>query len=90
MRQEQTFNELKSDLTESDIDDIISVIGKYCRTNTLGRLRSVLTYSAESLLNFGIFNRLTKDDRGWSYCAGQSYPDEIRCLRECILKPYTV
>ena len=26
-----------------------------------------------------------KENGTWSYCAGQSYPDEIRTLRECIL-----
>lgn len=83
---ELTFNELKTDLSENDIEEIVSIVTKYCRANTIRRVRSILTYHPSLIPNYGIFNRLTKDKNGWSYCAGQSYPDEIRTLRECITK----
>ena len=83
---EASFNKLKTELTESDIDAIVSIVGYRCRIKTYNRLRSILKYSPSLIPNYGIFERLTKNDRGqWEYCAGQSYPDEIRTLRDCIL-----
>ena len=35
---------------------------------------------------YGILERLTKEGEDWSYRAGQSYPDEIRTIREIILE----
>lgn len=82
-----TFNDLKNELTESDISAILSIVGYRCREKTLRRLRSILTYGPRSIHPYGIFSRLTKlPDGSWDYCAGQSYPDEIRTLRECIIK----
>lgn len=81
-----SFNDLKMQLTESDIDAILAIIGKGCREKTRNRLRSILTYAKSTIPAYGIFNRLYRDDAGaWDYCAGQSYTDEIRTLRECIL-----
>jgi len=79
------FNELKDILTESDIDDIVGLVGHGCRTKTKNRLRSILTYGRSTIPAYGIFTRLVKDADCWEYIAGQSYPDEIRALRECIL-----
>lgn len=80
-----TFNDLKTSLTEQDIDQIISVIGSRCRVKTINRLRSILTYGPSTIEYAGILNRLMKENGTWSYCAGQSYPDEIRTVREVIL-----
>lgn len=82
-----TFNDLKTSLTEQDVDELVSIIGKGCRQATKTRLRTILTYSPSSIGNYGIFGRLEKyADGSWHYCAGQSYPDEIRTLKELILK----
>lgn len=81
----QTFNDLKTLLTEQDIDQIIAIVGHRCRIKTCKRLRSILTYSPSAIENFGIMGRLVKDGGTWHYCAGQSYPDEIRTVREIIL-----
>jgi|LakMenEpi03Aug12_release.lakeMendotaPanAssembly.Ray.scaffolds.fasta_scaffold114122_5 hypothetical protein len=81
-----SFNTLKTQLTADDVSAILGIVGKRCREKTLRRLRSILTYSPSSIPVFGIFERLTKTESGeWEYCAGQSYPDEIRTLRDCIL-----
>lgn len=81
------FNTLKDTLTDSDIDSILSVIGHRCRIKTWNRLRSILTYGKHIIKPYGILNRLYKNDKGeWHYCAGQSYTDEIRTVREIILK----
>lgn len=81
-----SFNDLKNQLSEQDIDQIIEIVGHRCRIKTCNRLRSILTYSPSLVPTYGILERLTKENGGWSYCAGQSYPDEIKTLREIILK----
>ena len=81
-----SFNDLKNQLSEQDIDQIIEIVGYRCRVKTCNRLRSILTYSPSLIQTYGILERLTKENGGWSYCAGQSYPDEIKTLREIITK----
>lgn len=81
-----SFNDLKNQLSEQDIDQIIEIVGYRCRVKTCNRIRSILTYSPSLIPTYGILERLTKENGGWSYCAGQSYPDEIKTLREIILK----
>lgn len=81
----KTLNELKTQLTEADIDELVAIFGARCRIRTKNRLRSILTYSASSLPNFGIFGRVMKDSRGWEYCAGQDYTSEVKTVRDCIL-----
>lgn len=87
MNKQITFNAVKTDLTDFDIDQIVKIVGTKCRIKTKNRLRSILTYSSSSLPNFGIFDRLIvdEDSKQWTYIAGQSYPDEIKTLRDCIL-----
>jgi hypothetical protein len=81
------FNNQKSNLSESDIDQIVSIITHRCRIKTTDRVRSILTYSPSLIPSYGIFERLMKEDDGkWHYCAGQSYTDEIRTLRELVIK----
>lgn len=80
------FNNQKTQLTENDIDQLISIIGYRCRIKTVQRMRSILTYSPSLIPEYGILNRLIKENDQWSYCAGQSYTDELRTVRECILK----
>lgn len=84
---QNNFNTLKDTLTTQDIDSILCIVGHRCRIKTYNRLRSILTYGKHTIPSYGILERLYRDDKGnWKYCAGQSYPDEIRTLREIILK----
>ena len=80
------FNNFKDQMTEDDIDQLVALLGSRCRSKTLIRLRSVLTYGKHSLPSYGILERLVKENGSWSYIAGQSYPDEIRTIREIIIK----
>ena len=80
------FNNQRGNLSENDIDAIIELIGHRCRVPTIRRLRSMLTYGRDAIPHYGILERLMKDDNGWSYCAGQSYPDEIKTIRNIILE----
>lgn len=74
------------ELSEQDISQIIAVIGYRCRHNTLARLRSILTYGKGTIKQYGIFTRLMKENGRWEYVAGQSYTDEIKTVRDCIIK----
>lgn len=80
------FNNQKNNLKEEDIDQIVNIVSHGCRSKTRLRIRSIVTYHPSLIPSYGIFERLMKENNQWSYCAGQSYPDEIRTLRECILK----
>ena len=79
------FNDLKHKLTNLDVDQLVILIGHGCRHKTKVRIRSILTYGWGSVGSFGIYNRLIKEGGKWDYIAGQSYSDEIRTLRDCIL-----
>ena len=60
-----------------ELDDLVNVIGGY-KKDTLRR--NIL-----NTRNYGIFQRLMyTNKRGWSYCAGQSYPEEMQTIRNLI------
>lgn len=80
-----SFNDLKTQLSEQDVDQIVSLVGHRCRIKTCNRIRSILTYSPSLVPSYGILERLTRENNQWSYCAGQSYPDEIKTVRNIIL-----
>lgn len=80
------FNNSRETLTDDDRDQIIAIITKGCRLKNTMRIRSILTYSALSLKHQGIYERIIKDNGNWRYIAGQSYTDEIKTVRELILK----
>jgi hypothetical protein len=83
---QRNFNNLKNDLTIEDVDQLVAIIGNRTRLKTKNRLRSILSYGVSTIPVCGILDRLTEECGQWSYCAGQSYPDEIRTIREIILK----
>ena len=80
-----TFNQLKSNLTTQDIDQLVVIIAKGCRAKNTNRVRNALTYVPNLIPSYGILDRLVKENNDWRYCAGQSYPDEIRTVRGIIL-----
>ena len=84
LRQE-SFNDLKTKLTDLDIEQIVNIVGYRCRFKTVNRLTSILKYGSGTIGSYGIFSRLVKDSGRWEYIAGQSYTDEIRVVRDCIL-----
>lgn len=83
---QQNFNDLKTNLSDSDIDQLVSLVGYRCRAKALTRLRSVLTYGPSTIPAAGIFNRLIKEDGRWEYVAGQCYPSELKLVRDLITK----
>lgn len=80
------FNNQKELLTDKDIDELADLIGYRCRVKTCLRLRSILTYGRSTISQYGILERLIKENGKWTYCAGQSYTDEIKTIRNIILK----
>lgn len=83
---QKNFNNQKKNLTDKDIEQILAIVGYRCRIKTHKRLESILKYGLHTIPCYGIFERLLKEGNTWEYVAGQSYVDEIRTLRECILK----
>lgn len=71
-------------LSENDIDQIMVIVSHRCRIKTCQRLRFTLNHIHECK-NYGIYSRLVKENGKWTYICGQSWNDEMRTLRECIL-----
>ena len=85
---QSNFNNLKATFTDDDINQIVALLGHRCSIKTVNRLRSCITYSSSAIPTYGILQRLIKENDQWSYRAGQSYIDEIRTIRNIILKGY--
>lgn len=76
----------KIGLSEVEQASLYCLLGKGCRERTKNRLRSVIRFLPCIAENYGIYGRVMFDGSGnVFYCAGQSYPDEIRTVRECLL-----
>jgi len=85
---QSNFNNLKATFTDDDINQIVALLGHRCSIKTVNRLRSLITYNASTIPTYGMLERLMKENDQWSYCDGQSYIDEIRTIRNIILKGY--
>ncbi len=68
-------------LTDEQREAFVNLLGKGCQEKTKRNLDRALKYPA-SIENCGILRRRMLDG---TYCAGQSYPDEIRTVRNHIL-----
>jgi len=79
------LNTCRDTLTEQDIDALVILLTERCRAKTVNLIRSHLTNCINLIPHYGILERVMKDKHGWSYCAGQSYPDEIRTIRRIII-----
>lgn len=74
-----------SRLNDAQIADILAMIGKGCRKTTKERLYGRLNVPLSLWKRYGIYSRLTLTENGADYICGQSWTDEMRTLRECIL-----
>jgi hypothetical protein len=79
------FNNHRSKLTEKDTDEIYELLSNRLRQANKVLLAKRLNDHLELIPHYGILERITKEPYGWNYCAGQSYPDEIRTVRKIIL-----
>jgi len=71
-------------LTQSEKDSLFTVVSKGCHEGTKLEIRRSIN-SVPNIRNYGIFSRVLFVDGGCMYCAGQSYPDETRTVRKCLL-----
>ena len=81
-----TLENTSNILNDKQREAFLSLIGKGCRQNTKDKLKGSLKVPLSLWKRFGIYSRviLTNDDV--EYICGQSWNDEMRTLRECILK----
>ena len=81
------FNSDRELLTLDDRKLIFELLAKGLRDKNRALLYRRLFDGFDNLIPYhGILGRLIKDRGVWSYCAGQSYPDEIRTVRKIILE----
>ena len=86
MMKQINFNNYKEKMTEKDKEEIFEILAEGTRQKTRELLAKRLDKHLDLIPEFGILNRLIKENHGWNYCAGQSYPDEIRTVRKIILE----
>jgi hypothetical protein len=72
-------------LTEAEQSAFFSLIAKGCRVNTKDKLSRRLELPLSLWNDYGIYKRVTFDEKGIYYICGQSWTDEMRVLRECVL-----
>lgn len=75
----------KESLTDEEADAFVVLFGSRCSAKTKNRLRGMVRYSVSQLPGLGIFERI-RIRPTVEYVAGQSYQDEIRTVRELIIK----
>ncbi len=72
-------------LTESEQESLYRLISARCRQNNKARLGRRVELPLSLWKDFGIYSRVTFVNGEVDYICGQSWVDEMRTLRECIL-----
>jgi len=72
-------------LNDKQREAFLSLIGKGCRKNTKEKLSLRLQVPLSLWKRYGIYSRVILTDNDVEYICGQSWTDEMRTLRECIL-----
>jgi hypothetical protein len=73
-------------LNDKQREAFLALIGKGCRKSTKEKLAIHLKVALCMWKRFGIYSRVILHDDDVEYICGQSWNDEMRTLRECILK----
>ena len=87
----ETWFKVGIELTPIQVDSLVQMLTKRCKHYTRQRIRSLITYDLDTLIqNCYWLERfyISSTDSDVHYCAGQSYPCEIRAIRNNILKKY--
>lgn len=74
-------------LSDQEKSEIFTMTTKGCRAPTKSRVSRFLDLPLSLWKNHGIYSRVTFDRSekyAVTYICGQSWPDEMRTLRECI------
>lgn len=74
-------------LTPDQRHDLFEILGKGCRADTKAKLSQALTNNCRYVRSCGILGRVHLTPRV-QYVAGQSYPDEIRIVRQVVIAAY--
>ena len=82
---EAKFKDGQRYLTESEQSSLYILLAKGCREKTRARLSRMIELPLALWEDYGIYRRVSFDNGQAEYCAGQSYTDEIRTVRELIL-----
>jgi hypothetical protein len=82
---EATHDNKAVHLTEQEQASLAALLGKGCRARTKERLAYKLSLPLYIYQDFGIYRRVSFDNGCAEYCAGQSYTDEVRVVRDLIL-----
>jgi hypothetical protein len=82
---EATHDNKAVHLTDQEQASLAALLGKRCNKQTKSRLAYKLSLPLYIYRDYGIFRRVSFDNGQAEYCAGQSYTDEIRTVRELIL-----
>ena len=72
-------------LTKEEKESLYSLLSYGCREKTKNRLYNIIVKYGMIYNHYGIYDRVTFYNGKAQYTAGQSYPDEIRVVRDCIL-----
>lgn len=78
-------NDLPPDITENQRLSLLRMIGSGCRQKTKEKLARRISLPLSLWANYGIFTRVVFENDDTNYICGQSWTDEMRTLRECIL-----
>jgi|WetSurMetagenome_2_1015567.scaffolds.fasta_scaffold385390_2 hypothetical protein len=74
-------------LTDGQKSSLYELIASGCRKPNKERLYRIIFHDYLSFYtHYGIYNRVYFEGDTCRYCAGQSYPDEIRTVRKCFLE----
>jgi hypothetical protein len=79
------FKDGQPHLTVDEQYLLVTLLGKGCRDKTRTKLSRKVALPLALWEDFGIYRRVSFDNGQAEYCAGQSYTDEIRTVRELIL-----
>lgn len=77
------------ELTDAEKLSFVEMIGKGCRQPTKAQLHRMVQLPISLWANYGIYSRVWFGEykpEECTYCCGQSWSDEMRTLRECLLK----
>ena len=75
----------QEEFTEAEKSGLYELLTGYCRQDTKARFSRKLNVPLSCWANYGIYGRVMFEGDKITYCAGQSYTDEIRTIRKLIL-----
>lgn len=82
----RTFNQLRQNLSEDDINQLAKIIGKGMRKENKSRLTLSIELNSLTMPYYGIMERLVKNENNqWSYIVGQELTSELKIIRSLFL-----